>query len=144
MKKSTTKERLEYLMETRHLRQADILRMARPYCLLYSVKLDKNHLSQYLSGKSFPRQDKLSVLSMALHVSEAWLMGYDVPMDTDVPEVQSSLSYALAEDTMDILQDTQHADTKKWLIEKIRTLNTDQLIEVLDHINAMQQNSSKR
>ena len=144
MRKSTTKERLEYLMEVRHLRQADILRMARPYCLLYGVKLDKNHLSQYLSGKSVPRQDKLSILSMALHVSEAWLMGYDVPMDTDMPEVQSNISYALAEEKKDILQDAQQTDTEKWLIDKIRTLNTDQLNEVLDHINAMLQDSSKR
>jgi hypothetical protein len=38
-------------------------------------------LSQYVSGKAVPRQDKLTVLGLGLGVSEAWLMGYDVPME---------------------------------------------------------------
>ena len=47
----------------------------------YNVKLSKSDLSQYVSDKNAPGQDKLSVLAMALNVSEAWLLGYDVPME---------------------------------------------------------------
>lgn len=79
MKISTTADRLRQLMNERGLRQADILRLVAPYCALNDTILNKNHLSQYLSGKAVPRQDKLNVLSRALKVSEAWLMGYDVP-----------------------------------------------------------------
>ena len=33
---------------------------------------------RYVSGKVEPSQEKLVVLGMALNVSEAWLMGFDV------------------------------------------------------------------
>lgn len=39
---------------------------------------EKNDLSQYVSGKSKPGQSKLYILSLALNVSEEWLMGYGV------------------------------------------------------------------
>lgn len=42
--------------------------------------MNKSDLSQYVSGKVEPNQDKLFVLGNALKVNEAWLMGYDVPM----------------------------------------------------------------
>ena len=78
--KETTGKRLRTIMEERNLKQVDILRMCEPYCEKYGVKLAKNDLSQYISDKVQPKQDKLSILGMALGVSEAWLMGYDVPM----------------------------------------------------------------
>ena len=40
--------------------------------------MNKSDISQYVSGKVEPNQDKLAVLGMALGVNEAWLMGYDV------------------------------------------------------------------
>lgn len=78
MKESTTSERLRKLMDERGLRQTDILELCRPICQQYGKRLGKNDLSQYLSGKVVPKQDKLSILALALGVSEAWLMGYDV------------------------------------------------------------------
>ena len=33
------------------------------------------------SGKVEPTQEKLVVLGLALNVNEAWLMGFDVPME---------------------------------------------------------------
>lgn len=80
MKKATTAERLKYIMQQNGLRQIDILQKCKPYCDKHGVRLAKNDLSQYVSGKVEPRQDKLSILGLALDVSEAWLMGYDVPM----------------------------------------------------------------
>lgn len=81
MKTSSTKLRLRSLMEERSIRQTDILRAAEPFCEKFGVKLNKSDLSQYVSGKNEPGQDKLAVLSMALGVSEGWLMGYDVPSE---------------------------------------------------------------
>lgn len=81
--KLTTADRLKYIMELRGLRQADILEMIEPLCKKYDVKIPRNALSQYVTGKVLPRQDKLSVLAMALNVSEAWLMGFDVPMERE-------------------------------------------------------------
>lgn len=81
MKKENTSTRLKQLMETRNLKQVDILKACEPFCKQYNVKMNKSDLSQYVSGKAEPNQDKLFVLGNALKVNEAWLMGYDVPME---------------------------------------------------------------
>lgn len=83
--KVTTSERLKQIMNEKNLRQVDILNRAEPYCKQYNVKLNRNDLSQYVSGKVEPGQFKLSMLGMALNVSEAWLMGYDVPQEREKP-----------------------------------------------------------
>ena len=81
MKRHTTAQRLRQIMEARQLRQVDILALAEPFCKKYGVKLGKNALSQYVSGKVEPGQEKLTILGIALGVSAAWLTGYDVPME---------------------------------------------------------------
>jgi len=81
MKPYTTSDRLKQIMEARHLKQVDIVNLAQPYCKKYDVHLGKSTISQYVSGKTEPSQWKLTVLGLALNVSEAWLMGYDVPQE---------------------------------------------------------------
>lgn len=82
MKKFSTSDRLKQIMLERNLKQTDILEACKPYCKMYGIKLAKSDLSQYISGKVQPKQDKLSILGMALDVNEVWLMGYDyVPME---------------------------------------------------------------
>lgn len=78
MKKESTADRLHKIMQERSLRQIDILERANPYCEEYGVKLGRSDLSQYVSGKVEPGQEKLTILALALNVSEAWLMGFDV------------------------------------------------------------------
>lgn len=85
MKSENTSSRLKQIMAERHLKQVDILNLAKPFCEDLGVKLGRNDLSQYLSGKVEPGQWKLTILGLALNVSEAWLMGYDVPMDREKP-----------------------------------------------------------
>lgn len=80
MKTENTSIRLKKIMGERNLRQVDILKMVEPYCERYGIKMNKSDISQYVSGKNEPGQDKLVMLGMALQVCEAWLMGYDVPM----------------------------------------------------------------
>lgn len=79
--KETTSTRLQRILSERGLKQVDVLERAAPYCKEYGIKLNKSDLSQYVSGKVEPGQDKLTVLGLALNVSEAWLMGFDVPME---------------------------------------------------------------
>lgn len=82
MKKFNTSYRLKQIMSQRNLKQVDILNLAAPYCKKYDIKLNKNDLSQYVSGKVEPGQHKLYILGLALKVNEAWLMGFDdVPME---------------------------------------------------------------
>lgn len=67
-------------MAERNIKQIDILNMCKPLCNKYNVKFGKSDLSQYVSGKVEPGQEKLSILAEALNVPETWLMGYDVPI----------------------------------------------------------------
>lgn len=83
MEKENTSIRLKRLMTQRDLKQIDILNACIPFCEKYHVKMNKSDLSQYVSGKVEPNQDKLFILGNALNVSEAWLMGYDVPMERE-------------------------------------------------------------
>lgn len=87
---STTSERLQYLMQTQKLKQVDILNKCLPICDKYNVKMGRNHISQYVSGKVKPNQDKLSILALALNVNEAWLMGYDVPTTNNIEETNDN------------------------------------------------------
>lgn len=91
MKKYTTAERLKQIMTERSLKQVEILELCKPYCEQYKVRLEKNDLSQYVSGKVEPKQDKLSILGMALQVSEVWLMGYDVAQADDFITLYNAL-----------------------------------------------------
>lgn len=118
MKNSSTSERLKQIMNERSLRQVDILEAAKPFCEKYGVKLAKNDLSQYVSGKVEPRQEKLTILGLALNVSETWLMGYDVRRERDEKEqltVPSELSEAKKAmyDFIDSLSD----DQVRWLLQ---------------------------
>lgn len=79
MRGATTSDRLKQIMLERNMKQVDILNACKPYCEKYGVRLGKSDLSQYISGKVQPGQDKLSILGLALNVNEVWLMGYNVP-----------------------------------------------------------------
>lgn len=89
MSKATTSERLQSIMEERGYKQRDILKKAEPYCKRLNIKLGKSALSQYISGDVVPGKEKITVLSYALNVSEAWLMGFDVPREraTPIPDI---------------------------------------------------------
>lgn len=83
MKISSTSKRLKEIMSNSNIRQVDILKMAEPYKEEYGIKLNKSDLSQYVSGKTKPNQDKLFLLSKILDVSSSWLMGFNVPQKID-------------------------------------------------------------
>lgn len=93
MKKENTSIRLKKIMSERNLRQVDVLELCKPYCQQYNVKLGRNDLSQYVSGKVEPGQKKLTILGMALNVNEAWLMGFDVSMERDCYEDQNIITF---------------------------------------------------
>lgn len=73
-------------MSEKNLRQSDIIEKAKIYSRMFNddVRITKSDLSQYVSGKVEPRQDKLTLLSLALDVSTAWLMGFDSPKHNNI------------------------------------------------------------
>lgn len=68
----TCGQRIAKALKIRGIRQADLCKNA---------KVPKSSLSLYLSGAYEPKQNRIYDMAKALDVSEAWLMGYDVPMD---------------------------------------------------------------
>lgn len=103
MRICSTSERLKQIMNERDLKQVDILEACRPFCEQYNIRLGKNDLSQYISGKVVPKQDKLSILGLALSVDEVWLMGYDVPHErassSDPQDAKAAHLYHQLDDT---------------------------------------------
>jgi transcriptional regulator with XRE-family HTH domain len=65
-------QRLRIALDRSGKKQADLVR---------ETGLDRGAISCYLSGKYEPKQVAIYALAVALDVSEAWLLGYDVPMN---------------------------------------------------------------
>lgn len=51
----------------------------KPIELSERTGIPKSMISYYLSGKTKPKADRIFTISTTLGVTEAWLMGYDVP-----------------------------------------------------------------
>ena len=68
----TCATRIAKAMAHRGIRQADLANI---------TNIPKSSLSLYLKDAYEPKQDRIFILAKALRVSEAWLMGYDVPME---------------------------------------------------------------
>lgn len=68
----TTANRIKEALQIRNLKQADLVEKTR---------ISKGALSSYISGNYVPKQKNLYLIAKALDVSEAWLMGLDVPME---------------------------------------------------------------
>lgn len=92
MATATFAERLNEAMKMRDLKQIDIVRRAQDS----GVKMGKSHVSQYVGGKTIPRDANLSFLARTLDVDEAWLLGEDVPMSAADAQATASESPSAA------------------------------------------------
>lgn len=96
MGRVTFAERLHDILKEKNIMQVELCKM---------TGIGKSAMSQYLSGSFTPRQENLYKLASALDVSEAWLMGYDVPCDRQVPDgIESdsdSFYFTAADDSME-------------------------------------------
>lgn len=73
---ATCAERIKKALYIKGMKQSDLCRL---------TKIPKSALSQYISGAFEPKQDRIYLMAQALNVSEAWLMGLDVPMERKNP-----------------------------------------------------------
>ena len=71
-RKSNCSERIATALAIRNMKQSELCEI---------TKIPKSAISQYISGAFEPKQDRIYLIARALDVSEAWLMGYDVPME---------------------------------------------------------------
>ena len=67
-------QRIARALLIKGMRQSELCKLAN---------VPKSSLSLYLSGAYEPKQDRIYDIARVLNVSEAWLMGYDVPMEKE-------------------------------------------------------------
>lgn len=71
-------QRLKETLEMKNIKQTDLAKR---------TGLDKSLISNYVSGKYKAKSTNLYLIAKALNVSEAWLLGYDVPMEKETPTI---------------------------------------------------------
>ena len=87
----TCGHRIEQALIIRGMKQCDLCKIA---------KVPKSSLSLYLQGAYEPKQDRIYAMAVALNVSEAWLMGYDVPMDREQIDTHQEITLTEGEQLM--------------------------------------------
>ena len=73
-RQETCGERIKKALRIKGMKQSDLCQI---------TKIPKSAISQYISGAFEPKQDRIYLISKALNVSEAWLMGFDVPIERE-------------------------------------------------------------
>lgn len=74
MKQSDFASRLSQALEARGMKAADLSK---------KTKVAEGTISCYINGRYEAKQNRVQVFAEALNVNSAWLMGYDVPMETE-------------------------------------------------------------
>lgn len=97
MKKSNSAERLKELMQIMGIKQADIIE---------KTGIPKSAMSMYISGQRVPRQNRISEIADVYNINEAWLMGYDVPMERSSTIIESNKQFN-SKDERDIKNDLE-------------------------------------
>lgn len=80
-KVETCGKRIAKALTIKGMKQSELCKLA---------KVPKSSLSLYLSEAYEPKQDRIYDMAKALNVSEAWLLGYDVPMERQVKKSSPS------------------------------------------------------
>ena len=114
--KAELKDRLLMALEIREKKAVDLSR---------DLKIPKSAISQYLSGARTPQDSKrLYAMASYLDVDEAWLMGFDVPMERKRQEKNSTIVDA-------VTFETEISDKVKLLIEFAKSVPDDKAELVL-------------
>ncbi len=141
--RQTTQQRLKEALSARKMLPIELSRLSG---------IGKSAISQYLSGKVTPKQDKIYKLAQALRVSESWLMGYDEPMEQALASSAGVLSYSqevgnggqtesyTPEEVSHIKKyralDEDGRELVDGLLETLHTQKTDKLEDSSDEITA--------
>ena len=107
-RKSNCSERIVTALAIRNMKQSELCEL---------TKIPKSAVSQYIKGTFEPKQDRISIIARALDVSEAWLMGYDVPMGRDKKNSPNEL---------------QLTEGEKMALELFRKIPEDRQAEALE------------
>lgn len=125
MNKVDIKERIKQGLEIREITQTQLATKAN---------IDKGQLSSYISGKYKPRQNNIDALAKALNVNEAWLMGFDVPMErvSGKTESKQEPSYSSqCKEIIEVCEQLSAHNQRKVLTYSKNLLSTQQMEDAL-------------
>lgn len=137
MKTSTFSQRLREAMYIRRLNQTDLHLL---------TGIGKSSISTYLKGDYKAKQDKVDLLAKILDVSPAWLMGYDVPMES----VRPQNNYSTSSPPHAYIDDPNHMDPKpitytaqqQTLLAETASFTEEQYDKLFDYINFLKLSKS--
>lgn len=114
--KEPFKVRLDKALEYREMKPADLAKASG---------LSESTISQYRSGYSKPKEDRLVLIANVLRVDPSWLMGLDVPMLRSAAETNNVQSETSA-DSIDLE-----------IMERYKNLSDEQkkfILQIMDNL----------
>ena len=84
-------ERLWMALDSRNMKATELSEL---------TGINKSTISQYLSKEYEPKRDRIELFSKILNVNEAWLTGYDVPMEANNQDDSIIEEYELSPDEL--------------------------------------------
>ena len=119
-KRILLKDRLREALEIRGKKAADLSK---------DLNIPKSAISQYLSGKS-QKMDSERMYSICryLNVNEAWMLGFNVPMDREMKKKNDTM--------VNIVQRMQKDYEFYSLVEHLSSLDEDKIHSVKQMLNA--------
>ena len=84
-------ERLRMALDSRNMKATELSEL---------TGINKSTISQYLSKEYEPKRDRIELFAKILNVNEAWLTGYDVPMEKNNQDDSIIEEYELSPDEL--------------------------------------------
>lgn len=110
-RKETCAKRIAQALSIRGLKQTDLCKL---------TNIPKCSLSLYINGAYEPKQDRIFLIAQALNVSEAWLMGYDVPMAREKNNTSDKVQLTEGEELLLDLFRQVPEESQQMVIEMIK------------------------
>ena len=102
------------------MKEALAVREKKAIDLTRDLDIPKSAVSQYLSGyRTIKDSKRLYIIAKYLNVSEAWLMGFDVPMERTMEKTNDAI--------VDIVTRLRTDPEFLSVVEKISKLDSEQL-----------------
>lgn len=119
-KRFLLKDRLKEALEIRGKKAADLSK---------DLDIPKSAISQYLSGKSQNMDsERMYSICRYLNVSEAWMLGFNVPMDREMKKKNDTMT--------DIVQRMQKDYDFFSLVEHLSSLDEEKIKSVKQMLSA--------
>ena len=123
---TTFSERLKESLKLKNIKAIELAQLSG---------ISRGAISSYLSGRWKAKQDNIYLLAKALNVNEAWLMGYDVPMESVRPlnNISPPASHhgCLSEP---LIKYNLLSDKQKEVLDLIQDFSEEQLSKLVEYI----------